>query len=397
VILTAGAQAFKSHYAYQKMVTGDAHVMGLRAGAELTNYEFCCHHLACAHFDTTGMNVLQGVGAKFVNAHGEPFMEVYDPEYVDHAAMNRLSAAMASEVRKGNGPIYFDFSGFDRKILAYFNKTLPIMYRAFERAGTIRNGKIKEKVEWVSVNMGNVGYGGGLRVNTDCETSLKGLYAAGDATCGPASGVEGYCAYAIPFAVTSGARSGRSAAGHARSIGAPNPDEEEIRRFSQELTMPLGRSRGITPGTVVRKVQALLFPMDVYIFRHRKRLERALNRMTELRQHLVPCLRADDPHHLRMLVEASNMAVCGELFLRAALKRTESRGSHLREDYPKIDNMDWLKWIILREDTGRIVISTEGIPVDSYPIKPVSKRSTHPIIRIMAANQDGDYRGSDGN
>ena len=68
VILTAGAQAFKAHYAYQKMVTGDAHVMGLEAGAELTNYEFCCHHLSCADFDTTGMNVLQGSGARFVNA-----------------------------------------------------------------------------------------------------------------------------------------------------------------------------------------------------------------------------------------------------------------------------------------------------------------------------------------
>ncbi|MFP4037832.1 MAG: FAD-binding protein, partial [Desulfobacteraceae bacterium] len=139
-ILTTGAQAFKSHYAYQKMVTGDAHVMGLRAGASLTNYEFCCHHLSCADFDTTGMNVLQGKGARFVNRLGERFMGRYDPEYGDHAAMNRLSAAMACEVELGNGPIYYDFSDFDGETLSYFEKTLPIMYRAFERAGYIKDG-----------------------------------------------------------------------------------------------------------------------------------------------------------------------------------------------------------------------------------------------------------------
>ncbi|MBA7683450.1 hypothetical protein ES703_91815 [subsurface metagenome] len=154
------------------------------------------------------MNVLQGLGATFINSKGEPYMKKYDPEYADHSTMNRLSAGMACEVMLGNAPLYFDFSHFDEKSLAYFKNTLPIMYRAFERAGYINNGTIKERVEWVSVNVGNVGYGGGLKINTFCETNLNGLFAAGDATCGPAPSVEGFCAYAIPFATTSGAISG---------------------------------------------------------------------------------------------------------------------------------------------------------------------------------------------
>jgi succinate dehydrogenase/fumarate reductase flavoprotein subunit len=384
VILTAGAQGFKAHYAYQKMVTGDAHVMGLRAGASLANYEFTCHHLTCMDFDTTGMNVLQGVGARFVNGKGEPYMKKYDPEYGDHACMNRLSAGMACEVILGNGPIYYDFSTFTKKTLAYFQKTLPIMYLAFERAGYIRNGSIKKKVPWGSANMGNVGYGGGLRINTRCETDLKGLFAAGDATCGPASGVEGFCAYAIPFATTSGAISGAAAAEYISDGADKTLDEEELRSFTEELHRPLRRAAGVEPDAVVLRVQELLFPLEIYIVRHEERLQRSLDAICELRDEVVPLLKAYDPHYLRMGLEAANMVRCGELFLRAALERRESRGSHLREDYPAIDNENWLKWIILREgEDRRIEITSEEIPVDRYPARPDRNRIMHPIAKVM--------------
>ncbi len=383
VILTAGAQAFKAHYAYQKMVTGDAHVMGLEAGAELTNYEFCCHHLSCADFDTTGMNVLQGSGARFVNANGDTYMHKYDPEYGDHAAMNRLSVAMACEVMLGRGPIYYDFSSFDKNSLAYFKHTLPIMYRAFKKAGYIKEGKIKRRVEWVSVNMGNVGYGGGLKINTHCETNLQGLYAAGDAACGPASGVEGFCAYAIPFATTSGARSGTAASQYIKNVGHLSIDKDELQELKERLSRPLKVTDGVDPDYVVLKVQELLFPMGTYLIRHQERMQEALDKMVRLRHEAVPHLKAYDPHYLRMAIEASNMVTCGELFLRAAITRRESRGSHLREDCPEIDNVDWLKWVILRGENGQIGVSTEDIPIGFYPMKPERKRYPHPVAKFM--------------
>jgi succinate dehydrogenase/fumarate reductase flavoprotein subunit len=394
VILTAGAQAFKAHYAYQKMVTGDAHVMGLEAGAVLSNYEFCCHHLSCAHFDTTGMNVLQGSGARFVNAKGESYMHKYDPEYGDHALMNRLSAGMACEVMLGRGPIYYDFSSFDESSLSYFKRTLPIMYRAFERAGYIKEGRIKERVEWVSVNMGNVGYGGGLKINLNCETNIKGLYAAGDAACGPASGVEGFCAYAIPFATTSGARCGIAATDYIQEIIKLTPDLHEIAIFAEKLSQPLKRSHGIEPDYVVCQVQEALFPMEIYLIRREDRLRRALNRICRLREDVVPLIKAYDPHYLRMAIEASNMVTCAELFLRAALKRTESRGSHLREDFPDIDNVDWLKWILLKKKNGQIHVATEDIPIEIYPMKPKREKYVHPIINVLTnENNTGQHHG----
>lgn len=62
------------------------------------------------------------------------------------------------------------------------------------------------------------------------------------------------------------------------------------------------------------------------------------------------------------------------LYLLSALERKESRCKHYREDYPYRDDIDWLKWIILRREGDGIKISTEPIPVETYPVKLGSRK-----------------------
>ena len=385
-VLAAGGQSYKSHYAYHKMVTGDAHVMGLEAGADVANYEFALHHLSYAGFDTTGMNVLQGLGGRFVNGRGEPFMRRYDPEHGDHANLNRLSAGMAMEVLAGRGPIYMDLTDFSPEDLGLFERVLPIMHRAFVRGGLIHDGRIRERLEWLSVNSGTVGFGGGLHVNTRCETNLRGLYAAGDATDGPAAGVEGYGAYAIPFATTSGARAGTFAAG-AVAGSAPELDPAEVAATEAELFTPLRRQAGVEPEYVTLRVQEAIFPMDVYILRTGDRLRQALRDIEELKERAIPRLVAYDSHYLRMAVEARNMVRCAELFLRAAMERTETRGSHRRLDYPETDNDDWLKWLVFRQTGGRLTLRREDIPIQRFRLRPASGRVKDPVLAAVAAGR----------
>ncbi|MGI9860135.1 FAD-dependent oxidoreductase [Moorella naiadis] len=387
VVLSTGGQSYKSHYAYHKMVTGDGHIMGLKAGAELMNYEYTLHHLSYAGFDTTGMNVIQGLGALFVNRQGEQFMGRYDPEHKDHGSLNRISAAMAMEVRDGRGPLYMDFSSYTREDVELFARVLPILYRAFERGGIIKDGQfVKKKLEWVSVMSGNVGFGGGLRIDTSCRTTLEGLFAAGDATCGPSAGVEGFCAYAIPFATTSGARAGHFAALYARDAIGVAIDEDEVAALSWHTLAPLRTPAGIEPDHIVLKVQETIFPMEVYILRHESTLQKALNAILWLRENELPDVKAYDYHYLRMALEARNMVLCAEMFLRAALLRTESRGSHLRLDYPEMNNIDWLKWIVIQERNGELTFRTEDIPVERYRLKAPPTLVKHPVIAAIENN-----------
>jgi succinate dehydrogenase/fumarate reductase flavoprotein subunit len=64
------------------------------------------------------------------------------------------------------------------------------------------------------------------------------------------------------------------------------------------------------------------------------------------------------------------MAMIAELSLKAALLREESRGNHIREDYPNRNNTDWLKWIIIKNQGGEARFFTEPIPFEKYRLKP---------------------------
>lgn len=384
VVLTTGAQSYKSHYADLHMVTGDAHVMGLEAGAALANYEFSSHQLTHAQFATHGMNISQGLGALFVNALGEDFTAKYDPEYASHGNLWRISASMALEVHFGRGPLYLDYSSYSQADWELFSRTLPLMYRSYEQAGYIKDKQVvKGKLEWVSALIGNVGFGGGLFIDAQGMTTVPGLFAAGDASYGPTSGVEGYCAYAMPAASSVGAEVGKNAAAFAKNCSPAEVDKAQVNAALARMNAPLTQgANGVDPVHVVLAVQEALFPYQVYILRSEAALLEALARIENLRDHQVPYLRATDSHGLRMALEAKNMVTCAEVFLRAALMRKESRGSHIRLDYPEIDHEHWLKWILVEADPeGRHMrTSLRDIPINTYQMQPQTKKELHPSI-----------------
>ena len=91
-------------------------------------------------------------------------------------------------------------------------------------------------------------------------------------------------------------------------------------------------------------------------------------------QAVLPELTARDPHELAKLHETRNMIHVAEMFLRASLTRTESRGSHCRAEHPELDNQRWLSWINLRKgEEGEMLVEREPVPLDRYPIQPRSK------------------------
>ena len=75
-------------------------------------------------------------------------------------------------------------------------------------------------------------------------------------------------------------------------------------------------------------------------------------------------------------MKQKNMVLNAEMKLTASLFRTESRGSHYREDYPRRDDPNWLAWVLLKEEQGQMKASKKPIPKEWWPdlSKPYEER-----------------------
>ena len=98
-------------------------------------------------------------------------------------------------------------------------------------------------------------------------------------------------------------------------------------------------------------------------------MHEALEKVLALKER-VPELAADDPHHLAACHVAEAMVLGAEMFYRASLAREETRGWHLREDFPQRDDAHFLKWIDLRDEGGEMAVSLHDVPIETYPMQP---------------------------
>ncbi len=107
----------------------------------------------------------------------------------------------------------------------------------------------------------------------------------------------------------------------------------------------------------------------VLVIRTGPGLEACLTRMQAIREELLPTIAVGTPKDLVGLHETINLLEVGELMARAALMRTESRGSHFREDFPETDNQSWLKESVVKG--GGFEVSHRPVSVTSLaPPKP---------------------------
>jgi succinate dehydrogenase/fumarate reductase flavoprotein subunit len=214
-----------------------------------------------------------------------------------------------------------------------------------------------------------------VKVDHDMATTVPGLFAIGDTS------YAGTClAGAVPappgrmrgsglgFATYSGVRCAPAAVSAARAASG-QADAAQAEALKARIFAPLGRSSGLAAPSLVRAVQDVMAPVGYSICKSADRMDEALAKVLTLKTQ-VPQLAAKDPHYLAACHVAESMVLGAEMFYRASLAREESRGWHLREDYPDRDDARFLKWIELKDDGGAMALSFEDVPVDSYPLQP---------------------------
>ena len=204
-------------------------------------------------------------------------------------------------------------------------------------------------------------------INDRCESTVPGLYAAGDALGSHMAGaIYTQIGSSLAGSAVQGAIAGETAAKYCKNIHIQKITSHKKDKIREEITAPLKRKSGYSPAWVTQTLQGIIIPNFVLYIKKEPILKAALAYVEELRDHHMPLLRASDLHELRLAHETVNMIISAEMKLRASIMRKESRCSHYRLDYPKMDNKNWRAWInIYKGKEGKMKLEKQ--PFGTWP------------------------------
>lgn len=335
---------------------GDGYSMALRAGAELVNMEFTATSAMTKDFNGPGLSTFIRHGGVMVNALGEEFLTRYAPEFKERAPSGSRYQAARQEINEGRGPVYFRLSHLPEEKIKLIEEGIFTVERPTTRDYFQAKG-IDMRRDDVEVTLTETYLEGGhamsgVKINDRGGTNLKGLYAAGDVAANP----FGFLTAALVY----GAVTARNAVEYIKNVPPPTIDEdvvvEEAKRIN-EMT------RGeIDPRQFEYKTRRVV---NEYIQppKSDRRLRYALEYIKKLRADETK-LQAEDPHMVMKAMEARFILDSVEMATRASLERKESRWGlmHLRVDYPKRDDQNWLKYVVVKMGEDR-EIKTETRPI----------------------------------
>ena len=347
---------------YPPFNTGAGYAMGIRAGAEMTTFEMRFIALRCKDTIAPTGTIAQGVGAKQVNAKGE----VYEDKYGLTTSERVYGTVM--ENLEGRGPCYLRTEG----ITAEQDESLKKAYLNMAPSQTLKwleSGKnpSEQNVEIEGTEPYIVGghTASGYWVDTDRETTIHGLFAAGD--------VAGGCPQKY---VTGAMVEGEIAA---KKIVSQLNEERDKEKASDESTEKKALDAKITEynrylsneGSMYETEaleEAMQKVMDEYaggISTHyqfnEKQLALAKEKIEKIEK-LAENVNAGDMHELMFVYELKERLTVCKSVIAHLFARKETRWHSFDEnlDYPKKSG-DWLKYVNSKMEDGKITVFTRKL------------------------------------
>ena len=322
IVATGGLTRLYARNSASLNMGGDGYALALRAGAELIDMEFVqffpIGHLAPR---LVGMDPIMWdpfrykLGGRLLNSEMKEFLPE-EGRYV--SARDVATYGILKEVAAGRG------SPHGGAWLSFRHCSEAVLREAFgpviDRLAANGIDLTRQPIEVAPIAHYHMG---GVRADTDMQTSVPHLFAAGEAV-GGANGANRLSGNAITEALTFGRRAGERAASLAAKSTLPEP--QPAPGFSPARA-------NINPAAEIVRLQKLM-NQQVGPLRTQSGLERALQEIRQMGGELRAPRAALDPEWMD-LHDLRNMRLVAECVTRAALTREESRGAHQREDFPE--------------------------------------------------------------
>jgi fumarate reductase flavoprotein subunit len=340
--------------------TGDGMAMAYRAGVPLKDMEMVQYHPTL--LPNTGILITEaarGEGGHLLNKDGERFLKRYVPNKMELGPRDILSRAEMTEIKEGRaleGPygsyVHLDLTHLGEETI---EAKLPFVKELAEKYLGI-----DPVHEMIPVRPGQHYMMGGVHTDMRGYTGLAGLYAAGEVACVSMNGANRLGSNSLTECLVFGAEAGIGAAQYATKQGAPsfgNPVqgialEEEKRIYDRVLK----HERGEKISTIRTEMQRVMED-NVGIYRDENSLKQACSLIGDLKKRMKNAVVEDKDRvyntDLVSALELDFMLDVAETIPYAALARKESRGAHSRTDYPKRDDVQFLKHLVVYE-TGTV-------------------------------------------
>ena len=348
--------------------TGDGMALAYRAGVPLMDMEFVQFHPTT--LKSTGILITEGArgeGGYLLNTLGERFMQRYAPDQMELATRSTVSLAIGREILEGRGVdgcVLLDLRHLGRQ-------------RILERLPQIRQLSLEfagiDPVESpIPVQPGAHYQMGGVQANGWGETSLTGLFAAGECACVSVHGANRLGGNSLLETIVFGRRAGVRATEYVRNKSPRTPSDRAY-RADQDRIARLRASHGSQRAWQLRDELGRVMSTNLGLFRTKESMVLALEQVRRLREQARHVRLHDHGQvfntDLIQALELQSLVDIAETIISGGLAREESRGAHYRSDFPKRDDTTWLTHTLATSTPDGSRLSYKPVTITRYPPK----------------------------
>ncbi|OIN94999.1 MAG: hypothetical protein AUJ48_04070 [Deltaproteobacteria bacterium CG1_02_45_11] len=370
-----GAWIFYPRTDVSSVTTGDGFALGFNAGATLIDME----QVQYVPFSFTHPHGMVGIviGEPFTAGPAGTLKNVHGEEILTGVAVKtraQVSNAIILEVEKGNGTKY---GGCILDLKA--NKTHPqgkFIYQAYQ-------GIFKPFTDLIKIAYGTAAadweepwdvyptahyFMGGIMINEWGEAlGVENLYACGEVT-GGLHGANRLGSVSMAELFIFGKRAGEKAAADSVDCDYPEADRSLIDNQVKKLQKMIGKKGKYRVIELTRELQKAMWE-KVGPAREERKLQEGLDIIVSIEKRFQDItISGANTYNTELVnaIELNFMIPVAKSIALGALARKESRGAHVRLDYPEIDNHKWLKNILVKKDlTGELVYHTRPVELTS--------------------------------
>jgi len=388
IMCTGGAGRIFSFTTNGAIKTGDGMAMAYRAGVPLKDMEFIQYHPT--GLPGTGILITEaarGEGGIMLNKDGYRYLQDYDlgkpldiddPSHPVKKSMelgprDRLSQAFVAEREKERTipssyghVVHLDIRHLGEKKI---DKKLP-----FVRELSKNYAGVDPVYEPIPVRPVVHYMMGGIDTDINGATSLPGLYAAGECACVSINGANRLGSNSLTELLVFGSRTGKAAARFALEVPHPDKNSLELQTADEQNRITRNffrKGRGTERIFSLRKEMNETMETSAGIYRSGKSLKETCDKIKELKDRFVNIDLEDKSLNfnteLTSALELEFMLDVAEAIAYSALKRTESRGSHQRSDFPERDDENFLKHSMAYQTNTKPHIDYKNVIITKWP------------------------------